>query len=165
MELRGAKKAAAASIPSEREHTLEKTVANINRAVVTGGLTRDPDVRETPGGRVARLRIAFSTRRRVEGQWQEKANYVDVDVWGAQAESVAKYLSKGRQVAIDGRLEWSEYEGRDGSKRQALRIVADNIQYLPGRGGAEKDAAPSGSADLEDHQHHRPDNELDGIPF
>jgi single-strand DNA-binding protein len=138
-------------------------VANISRAVVTGGLTRDPDVRETPSGSVARLRIAFSTRRRVDGDWQEKANYVDVDVWGVQAESAAKYLSKGRQVAVDGRLEWSEYEGRDGSKRQGLRIVADTVQYLGARAVAEKDGAvarsPGAAGDGDAETEH------DEIPF
>jgi single-strand DNA-binding protein len=114
-------------------------MANINRVVLTGGLTRDPELRQTPAGTVASLRVAFSTRRKLDGAWQEKANYVDVDVWGAQAESATTYLSKGRQVALDGRLEWSEYEARDGSKRQALRIVADRIQFLGQRVVEETD--------------------------
>lgn len=122
-------------------------MTNMNRAVVTGGLTRDPDLRQTPAGTVASLRIAYSTRRRIESEWQDKPNYVDVDVWGPQAESVATYLSKGRQVAVDGRLEWSEYEARDGSKRQTLRIVADSVQFLDGQTVAAKDIAVVASGD------------------
>jgi single-strand DNA-binding protein len=105
---------------------------SINRVVLTCGLTRDPKLRHTPGGTpVVTLRVAFATGRLANGEWREKSNYVDVEVWGPQAESAEKHLSKGRQLAIDGRLEWSEYESRDGSKRQGLRVVADNIQYLP----------------------------------
>jgi single-strand DNA-binding protein len=115
-------------------------MANINRVVLTGGLTRDPELRQTPAGLVASLRLAFSTRRKVDGAWQEKANYVDVVVWGAPAESATTYLSKGRQIALDGRLEWSEYEARDGSKRQALRVVADRIQFLGQRVVDETDS-------------------------
>ena len=139
-------------------------MANINRAVVSGGLTRDPDFCQTPAGIVARLRIAFATRRRVDGEWKEKANYVDVDVWGAQAESAGRYLSRGRQVAVDGRLEWSEYEGRDGSKRQALRIVADNVQFLGARGVTERDGGVAGSADAVG-EGGRAESEHDEIPF
>ena len=107
-------------------------MASINRVVLTCGLTRDPELRHTPNGKaVVTLRVGFATGRIIEGEWREKPNYVDVEVWGAQAESAEKHLSKGRQVAIDGRLEWSEYQARDGSKRQGLRIVADNVQYLP----------------------------------
>jgi single-strand DNA-binding protein len=108
------------------------SMRSINRVVLTCGLTRDPKLRHTASGAsVATLRVAFATGRIVEGEWQEKRNYVDVEVWGTQAESAEKHLSKGRQLAIDGRLEWSEYEGRDGSKWQGVRIVADNVQYLP----------------------------------
>jgi len=59
-----------------------------------------------------------------------EAHYFDVTVWGAQAENCGRYLSKGRPVAIDGRLEWREYEARDGSKRQAVEIIAETVQFL-----------------------------------
>lgn len=106
---------------------------NINRVVLTGGVAADPELRRTPsGGPVMTLRIAFTTQRKVEGDWQQKSNYVDVELWGAQAENAAKHLSRGRQVAVDGRLEWVEYDTRDGIKRQLHKIVADSVQYLPG---------------------------------
>ena len=106
---------------------------NINRVVLTGNLTADPELRPTPSGTpVAHLRLAVNTRRRNSstGTWEERPNYFDVTVWGAQAENCERYLSKGRPVAVDGRLEWREYEARDGSKRQAVDIIAETVQFL-----------------------------------
>ena len=114
--------------------------ANINRVVLVGNLTRDPEMKHLPSGTaLCSLRIAVNTRRKDEsGQWTDKPNYFDVSVWGAQGESCAQYLAKGRPVAIDGRLEWREWEATDGSgKRQAVEIVADNVQFLGGRNDGE----------------------------
>lgn len=114
--------------------------ANINRVVLVGNLTRDPEMKHLPSGTaLCSLRIAVNTRRKDEsGQWTDKPNYFDVSVWGAQGESCAQYLAKGRPVAIDGRLEWREWEATDGSgKRQAVEIVADNVQFLGGRGDGD----------------------------
>ncbi len=91
---------------------------NINRVVMTGNLTADPELRSLPSGMsVCSLRIACNTRRKngSTGEWEDKPNYFNVTVWGAQGENAAQYLSKGRPVAIDGRLEWREWEspGRD----------------------------------------------------
>jgi single-strand DNA-binding protein len=109
--------------------------ANINRVVLVGNLTRDPELRHTPSGTpVCSLRIAVNTRRKDEsGQWTDKPNYFDITVWGQQGENCAQYLAKGRPVAVDGRLEWREWEAQDGSKRQAVEIVADSVQFLGGR--------------------------------
>jgi single-strand DNA-binding protein len=109
---------------------------NINRVVLTGNLTKDPDARSNPatGLSICKLRLAVNTRRRnnATGDWEEKANYFSVTVFGRQAESCGQYLKKGRPVAIDGRLEWSEYEV-EGQKRQSVDIIADNVQFLGGR--------------------------------
>jgi len=108
---------------------------NINRVVMTGNLTKDPDVRSTGNGlTVCKLRLACNTRRKngSTGEWEDKPNYFDVTVWGAQGENCGKYLRKGRPVAIDGRLEWREWE-TDGQKRQAVDIIADSVQFLGGR--------------------------------
>ena len=113
--------------------------ANINRVVLVGNLTRDPELKHLPSGTaLCSLRIAVNTRRKDEsGQWTDKPNYFDISVWGNQGESCAQYLAKGRPVAIDGRLEWREWEATDGSgKRQAVEIVADNVQFLGTRGDA-----------------------------
>ena len=115
---------------------------NINRVVLTGNLTRDPELRSLPSGMsVCSLRIASNTRRKDQstGEWQDKPNYFDVTVWGAQGENCSRFLSKGRPVAVDGRLEWREWQAQDGTKRQGVEIVADSVQFLGGR-----DEAPSG---------------------
>jgi single-strand DNA-binding protein len=109
---------------------------NINRVILTGNLTRDPELRSTGSGMsVCSLRIASNTRRKDNqtGEWVDKPNYFDVTIWGRQGENAAQYLSKGRPVAIDGRLEWREFTDREGNNRQAVEIVADNVQFLGGR--------------------------------
>ena len=111
---------------------------NINRVVVTGNLTKDPELRNTPSGTsVCKLRVAVNSRRKdSSGEWVDKPNYFDGTVWGAQGENCANYLFKGRPVAVDGRLEWREWEASDGSgKRQAVEIVADSVQFLGSRDG------------------------------
>ncbi len=112
---------------------------NINRVVLTGNLTRDPELRATGGGTsVCSLRLAVNTRRKNNstGTWEEKPNYFDVTVWGAQGENCARFLSKGRPVAVDGRLEWREFQDKQGNQRQAIDIIADAVQFLGGRDDA-----------------------------
>jgi single-strand DNA-binding protein len=122
-------------------------MANINRVVLVGNLTRDPELRHTPGGTpVCSLRIAVNSRRKDEsGQWVDKPNYFSVSVFGNQAESCAQYLSKGRPVGIDGRLDWREWQAQDGAKREAVEIVAESVQFLGGRDGGEGGAAAGGA--------------------
>ena len=117
---------------------------NINRVVLTGNLTRDPELRSLPSGTsVCSLRVACNTRRKdASGDWVDKPNFFDVTVWGAQGENCAQYLSKGRPVAIDGRLEWREWEAKDGSgKRQSIDIIADSVQFLGSRDGGEENGS------------------------
>ncbi len=113
---------------------------NINRVVLTGNLTRDPEHRATSSGlSICKLGIAVNTRRKngASGEWEEKANFFRVTVFGRQADSCSQYLSKGRPVAIDGRLEWSTWE-TEGQKRESIDIIADTVQFLggPNDGGA-----------------------------
>ena len=113
---------------------------NLNRVCITGNLTRDPELRSTNSGTsVCSLRVAVNTRRKdpQTGEWGEKPNYFDVTVWGAQADNCAQYLSKGRPVAVDGRLEWREFTDREGNKRQAVDIIADSVQFLGSRDSGE----------------------------
>ena len=110
--------------------------ANINRVVLVGNLTKDPELRHTPSGTaVCKLRLAVNTRQKDQatGEWGDKPNYFDITVWGNQGESCAQYLTKGRPVAVDGRLDWREWESQDGSKRQAVEIIAESVQFLGGR--------------------------------
>ena len=108
---------------------------NINRVILTGNLTRDPELRSLPSGTsVCSLRVAVNTRRKDQsGEWVDKPNYFSVTVWGAQGDNCARYLSKGRPVAIDGRLEWREWEAKEGGKRESIEIVADSVQFLGSR--------------------------------
>jgi single-strand DNA-binding protein len=112
--------------------------SNINVVVITGNLTQDPELRHLGSGTaVCELRVAVNSRRKngATGEWEDKPNYFNVTVWGAQGENCATYLSKGRPVAVEGRLDWREWEAKDGSKRQAVQIVANSVQFLGSRDG------------------------------
>ena len=106
--------------------------ADLNRVTLVGRLTRDPELRHTAGGDgIASLRLACSSRGKDDsGQWTDKPNYFDVTVFGRQAESVAQYLGKGRRVGVDGRLQWREWDAQDGSRRQAVEVVAQDVFFL-----------------------------------
>jgi single-strand DNA-binding protein len=126
---------------------------NVNVVVITGHLTRDPELRHPQGGTaLCDMRVAVNGRRKnSHDEWVDKPNYFDVTVWGARGESCATYLSKGRPVAIDGRLDWREWEAKDGGKRQAVQIVADTVQFLGAKKeGAEGQEAPEAEANGEE---------------
>ena len=126
-------------------------MANINRVVLVGNLTKDPELRHTPSGTaVCKLRLAVNTRQKDQatGEWGDKPNYFDVTVWGNQGESCAQYLSKGRPVGIDGRLDWREWEAQDGTKRQAVEIIAESVQFLGSRGDSEGQSQYIPSSDV-----------------
>lgn len=107
---------------------------NINSVVLTGNLTKDPELRTTGSGTsVTTLRLAVNERVKRDGDWQERAMYFDVVVWGNQAENAAKYLEKGRPVAVKGRLSWREWTDKDDNKRQSVEVTAETVQFL-GRG-------------------------------
>ena len=115
--------------------------SNINRVIITGNLTADPELRSLPSGTsVCKLRVAVNTRRKdgQSGEWRDFPNYFDVTVWGAQGENCARYLSKGRGVAIDGRLEWREWQDKEtGKNRQSIDIIADTVQFLSSPDGPQ----------------------------
>lgn len=110
------------------------SAVNINRVTVSGNLTRDPELKsiggEDSGVEVCEMRIAVNARRKQGNDWVDRPNYFDVAVWGARGKLCSDWLSKGRGIAIDGRLEWREWEGKDGKHHEAVTIVADNIQFL-----------------------------------
>lgn len=111
--------------------------SNINRVVLTGNLTSEPDLKTLASGTsVCKLRVACNTRRKDGDEWVDKPNYFDVTVWGKQGERCARFLEKGRPVAVDGRLEWREWETQEGGKRQAVDIVAESVQFLRGADSA-----------------------------
>ncbi|HWM63221.1 MAG TPA: single-stranded DNA-binding protein [Solirubrobacterales bacterium] len=125
--------------------------SNINVVVITGNLTRDPELRSTPGGTsVCKLRVAVNSRRKDQsGNWVDKPNYFDVTVWGAQGENCANYLEKGRPMAVEGRLDWREWEDKEGGKRQSVEIIANSVQFLGSRdGGGNGNGGFSPSSDV-----------------
>lgn len=150
-------------------------MANLNKVMLLGNLTRDPELRHTPkGSAVADLGIAVN--RKIQdgnGGWKDETTFVDVTVWGASAENAHKYLSKGRGVFVEGRLQMDVWDDKaTGQKRSKLKVVADNLQFLPdGKGGARNyqekssggndgDSRQGGSAGPEDDY-----QEEDDIPF
>ena len=109
---------------------------NINVTVITGNLIRDPELRHTPGGTsICKLRVAVNGRRKdgKSGEWVDEPNFFNVTVWGAQGENCANHLAKGRPVAVEGRLDWGEWEDKGGGKRQSVEIIADSVQFLGSR--------------------------------
>ena len=119
---------------------------NINRVVLVGRLTRDPELRSLPSGAsVCSLRLACnSTRKDAEGEFVERANFFDVSVYGAAAETVSHYMRRGSRVGVDGRLEWREWESAEQERRQAVSIVADTVQFLDSPGEREQPDAGAG---------------------
>jgi single-strand DNA-binding protein len=118
----------------------------IAHVTLVGNLTRDPELRQTPGGTsVCQLGVAVnSSYKDSSGQWVEKPNFLDVVVWGSQGENCAKYLSKGRQVAVDGRLDQRSWEAQDGSKRSRVEIIADTVMFIGGQGGETREPVSRG---------------------
>jgi single-strand DNA-binding protein len=134
----------------------------IAHVTLVGNLTRDPELRQTPQGTsVCTLGVAVnSSYKDSSGQWVEKPNFFDVIVWGAQGENCARYLSKGRQVGVDGRLDQRSWEASDGSKRSKVEVIADTVMFLGGQGeggsggrsgyAAAEQKAPAADSDFKD---------------
>ncbi len=110
--------------------------ADLNRVTLVGRLTRDPEMRHTAGGdAICSIRLAVSSRARDEGgNWGDRSNYFDVTVFGRQAETASTYLAKGRRIGVDGRLSWREWQTQDGSKRQSVEVIANDLFFLDSRG-------------------------------
>ncbi len=137
---------------------------NVNVVVITGNLTRDPELRHLGSGTaVCNLRVAVNSRRKdgQSGEWVDKPNYFDVTVWGAQGENCATYLAKGRPVAIEGRLDWREWEDQAGNKRQAVQIVANMVQFLGSKDSSSSNG--SGNAEQISTDEPEPERELAGV--
>lgn len=110
---------------------------SINRVVITGNVTRDPELREGASGTsVLSMSVAVNDRRRntESGDWEEVANFVDVTMFGNRAKAIAGHLARGTRVAVEGRLRWQSWE-RDGQKRAKLDVVADEVEFLSARKG------------------------------
>jgi single-strand DNA-binding protein len=108
---------------------------SINKAMISGNLTRDSELRATTSGSsVLSFSVAVNDRRKNQssGEWEDVPNYIDCTVFGPRAESIARFLSKGTKVAVEGKLRWSQWE-RDGQKRSKIEIIVDEIEFLSAR--------------------------------
>ena len=113
---------------------------SINRVIISGNLTRDPELRSTANGTsVLGLGVAVNDRRRNSqtGEWEDVPNFVDCTMFGARAEGIARYLTKGTKVCIEGKLRWSQWE-RDGQKRSKLEVIVDEIEFMSSRNAGQQ---------------------------
>jgi len=110
-------------------------MASFNKVILMGNLTRDPELRVTPGGTsICKMGIATSRRFKTQsGEQREETTFVDVDAFGKQAEVISKYMTKGRPIMLEGRLRYDQWESNTGDKRSKLSVVLENFQFL-GRG-------------------------------
>jgi single-strand DNA-binding protein len=118
---------------------------SINRVVISGNLTRDPDLRSTASGMpVLGFGVAVNDRRKNQqtGEWEDYPNFIDCTMFGARAQSVSRFLNKGMKVAIEGKLRWSQWE-RDGQKRSKIEVIVDEIEFMTSR---NQNSAPAVSA-------------------
>lgn len=120
---------------------------SINRVCVTGNLTRDPELRRTAGGLpVLQMGVAVNDRAKNQqtGEWGDRPNFIDCVIFGTRAENVAKFLSKGSKVAIEGKLRWTQWE-KDGQKRSKIEVVVDEIEFMSRNQGQAQTAPQDGS--------------------
>lgn len=139
---------------------------SINRVIISGNLTRGPELRQTKGGSsVLSLSVAVNDRRKNKsGQWEDYPNYVDCVMFGARAEAVARYVSKGSKVAIEGKLRYSSWE-KDGQKRSKLEVIVDEIEFMSSRDGGQDRPGPDYSDAMPRQAAHADAYADEDIPF
>ncbi len=122
-------------------------MANFNKVILLGNLTRDPELRYTPNNApVCSFDLAVNrTYTTQAGERRDEVCYITIVAWGKQAETCAEYLSKGRPALVEGRLSQRSWETPEGQKRSKHEVVADRVQFLGGRKGAEEETVPSPS--------------------
>ena len=109
---------------------------SINRVIISGNLTRDPELRSTAGGLpVLGFGVAVNDRRKNQqtGEWEDYPNFIDCTMFGARAEALSRYLNKGTKVSIEGKLRWSQWE-REGQKRSKIEVIVDELEFMSSRG-------------------------------
>ena len=122
---------------------------SINRVTVSGNLGRDPELKATASGmRVLRFSMCVNSRVKRDGEWADKANWVDVAFFGSRAESLSRYLQKGSHVIVAGRLNQNTWETKDGQKRSRLEVIGDDIDFSGGK--RDEQAAEEQPADVYD---------------
>lgn len=142
--------------------------ASLNKVLLIGNLTRDPELRYVPSGTaVATFTIAVNRVYTSQaGEKKEEVSFIRIVVWGRRAEVCGEYLSKGSPVFIEGRLQSRSWEGQDGQKRSTTEVIADNVQFLRGAGSAGKggDQAAKGDAPTQDVATINLNEEISPIP-
>ena len=145
---------------------------SINRVAISGNLTRDPELRQTAGGMaILGFGVAVNDRRKNQqtGEWEDCPNFIDCSMFGARAQSVSRFLSKGSKVAIEGKLRWSQWE-RDGQKRSKVEVIVDEIEFMSrqqGQLGSEPVYAAAAPAQAAQPMHAAPvpaQAQLGGMP-
>ena len=135
-------------------------MAGLNRCILIGNLTEDPELRYTQSG-TARTRFSIAINRRYKGRdgnMQDDTTFVPIVVWGPQAENCANYLSKGRQICVDGRLRIDSFTTEEGERRKVAEVVAESVQFLGGgRRDGDSGGAPAGGG-------HQQQQELQNAP-
>lgn len=125
-------------------------MANVNKVMLLGNLTRDPELRYTPQGSAVcefALAMNYSYTNKQSGQKVEEVSFIDIVAWGRTGEICAEYLKKGRQVFVEGRLKQDRWESPEGKKMSKIRVIAENVQFIGGRpGGPGAPAAPEAGA-------------------
>ncbi len=119
---------------------------SINRVIISGNLTRDPELRQTASGMpILGFGVAVNDRRKNSqtGEWEDCPNYIDCTMFGARAQSLSQYLSKGSKVAIEGKLRWSQWE-RDGQKRSKIEVIVDELEFMSSRNNDSSQGAAGG---------------------
>lgn len=117
-------------------------MANFNKVILMGNLTRDVEMRTTQGGmQIAKLGMAINRKWSQNGEQKESTCFVDLTAFGRQAEVLSQYVGKGSPLFVEGRLEYSTWEGQDGQKKNKLEVVIDNFQFV----GAPRSAGEGGS--------------------
>ena len=109
---------------------------SINRVIISGNLTRDPELRSTASGLpVLGFGVAVNDRRKNQqtGEWEDYPNFIDCTMFGARAESLSRFLTKGTKVSIEGKLRWSQWE-REGQKRSKIEVIVDELEFMSSRG-------------------------------
>lgn len=142
-------------------------MANFNRVILMGNLTREPDVRYTAAGTaVCDLGMAVNDRRKdAGGEWIEETTFVDVTLWGGMAENAGKYLAKGSPVHVEGRLKLDLWE-QNGQRRSKLRVIAERVQFLGNKQDAPAgDASPAENRHRQDGQNEHSGGYSGSIPF
>lgn len=118
---------------------------SINRVVISGNLTRDPEMRATASGmQVLHFGVAVNDRRRnpQSNEWEDYPNFIDCVVFGARADALSRFLTKGTKVAIEGKLRYSSWETKDGQKRSKIEVVVDDLEFLSARNSQQGQYAP-----------------------